>query len=276
MHEHGEHGEHIESNRALWNEWAEINAKSDFYDLESFISGERGIRLRDYEIEEVGDVSGKDLLHIQCHIGTDTLSWARLGANVTGTDFSAAGLAKAKEIAEKIGIEGRWVQSDTYDLPTVLEGQFDIVYMSRGVLGWLPEVKRLAEVVAHFLRPGGIYFLSEIHPVIQVFDETNTEQLVLVWPYWEHDDPIVFETEGSYADREAQVKTTHEFGWNHSLGEIVTAFAEAGLRIENLREYPFVEWPVDFLEEREDQKWYLPSHHKGGLPLFFSLKASKP
>jgi 2-polyprenyl-3-methyl-5-hydroxy-6-metoxy-1,4-benzoquinol methylase len=269
-------GEHMDKNQALWNEWAEINAASDFYDLATFISGERGNRLRDYELAEVGDVAGKDLLHIQCHIGTDTLSWARLGANVTGTDFSAAGLEKARGLAEQIGVEARFVQSNTYDLPTNLEGDFDIVYMSRGVLSWLPDMQDLADVVAHFVRPGGFYFLSEIHPVAQVFDEENTSELKLKWPYWTHRDPIVFEVEGSYADRTARLESTHEYGWNHSLGEIVTAFAKAGLRIENLREYPFVEWPVDFLEEREDQKWYLPKHHEGELPLFFSLKASKP
>jgi ubiquinone/menaquinone biosynthesis C-methylase UbiE len=268
--------EHIDSNRALWNEWAEINAASDFYDIQSFISGEQGNRLRDYEVEDVGDVEGKDLLHIQCHIGTDTLSWARLGAKVTGSDFSEASLEKAREIANQIGIEARFVQSDTYELPKNLQGDFDVVYMSRGVLGWLPDMPRLAKVVAHFVRPGGIFYLTEVHPVLQVFDETNSEELKVKWPYWTREEPIVFEVEGSYADRSAKLNSTHEYGWNHSLGEIVTAFAEAGLRIESLREYPFSEWESDFLEQGEDEKWYLPAHHEGQLPLFFSLKASKP
>ena len=265
----------IESNRALWDEWAEINAASDFYDLPSFISGDQGIRLRDYEVEEVGDVAGKDLLHIQCHIGTQTLSWARLGANVTGTDFSDVSLVKARELSDAIAVPARFVQSETYKLPEVLKDQFDIVYMSGGVLGWLPDMAKLGEVVAGYVKPGGFFYLAEIHPIAMVFDEDTQEQLKLKWPYWTHRDPIVVPTKGSYADRTANMTSTYEYGWNHSLGEVVTGLASAGLRIDSLREYPFVEWPVGFLEERGDGKWVLPAHHEGELPLFFSIKASK-
>lgn len=265
----------IEANRALWDEWSEIHASSDFYDLSSFISGEHGIRLQDYELEEIGDVAGKDLLHIQCHIGTQTLSWARLGANVTGTDFSEVGLAKARELADAIDVPARFVRSETYKLPEVLQGEFDIVYMSGGVLGWLPDMAKLGEVVAHYVKRGGFFYIAEVHPVTMVFDEESKNELKLKWPYWTHEEPLAIETEGSYADRTAELVSTHEYGWNHSLGEIVTGFARAGLRIDSLREYPFVHWPVGFLEE-VDGRWVLPSRHDGELPLYFSLKASKP
>ena len=144
----------IRANNALWDEWTVIHERSEFYDLEGFKRG--GVRLRPYEIEEIGPVEGKDLLHLQCHFGIDTLSWARLGARVTGADFSEAALTLARSTAADIGIaDARFVQSDVYDLPAALEGDFDIVYTSRGVLGWLPDIRRWAEVVAHFVRPGG-------------------------------------------------------------------------------------------------------------------------
>src|SRR5947209_20006828 len=130
----------LEGNRDVWHAWTTIHEQSAFYDLEGFKRG--GIRLRNYEIEEIGPVQGKDLLHVQCHFGIDTLSWARLGARVTGADFSERALELARAVAAEIDIQAAFVQSNLYDLPDVLEGEFDIVYTSRGVLGWLPDVER--------------------------------------------------------------------------------------------------------------------------------------
>jgi SAM-dependent methyltransferase len=268
--------EAIRANNELWDEWTRIHETSTFYDLEGFKRG--GNRLRAYELEEIGPVDGLELLHLQCHFGMDTLSWARLGARVTGADFSGAAVELARSVAAEIGFEGaRFVQSDIYDLPNVLDGQFDLVYTSRGVLGWLPDIRRWAEVAAHFVRPGGRFYITEIHPVAQVFDDDGTEpgELRLRYPYWEHPEPLAFPTEGSYADRTASVETPMEYGWDHGLGEIVSALIDAGLRIEALREYPFVDWPVDFLAEQPDGTWRLPAGTPGELPLFFSILASK-
>ena len=267
----------IRANNALWDEWTAIHERSEFYDLEGFKRG--GIRLRPYEIEEIGPVEGKDLLHLQCHFGIDTLSWARLGARVTGADFSEAALALARSTAAEIGIaDARFVRSDLYELPAALEDDFDIVYTSRGVLGWLPDIRRWAEVVAHFVRPGGIFYITEIHPVGQAFEDEGVEpgELRLTYPYWEHREPLAFPVEGSYADESAVVATPTQYGWDHGLGEIVTALIDAGLRIESLREYPFVEWKLAFLVEDEDKAWRLPPSVKGELPLFFSILARKP
>jgi SAM-dependent methyltransferase len=269
--------EAIRANNALWDEWTAVHEGSEFYDLEGFKRG--GIRLRPYEIEEVGPVDGKDLLHLQCHFGIDTLSWARLGARVTGADFSGAAIELASSIAVEIGHpEARFVQSDIYDLPNALEGDFDIVFTSCGVLGWLPDVRRWAEVVAHFVRPGGRFYITEIHPIAQTFLEEGVEpgELRLAYPYWEHPDPLAFPVEGSYADRTATVATRTEYGWDHGLGEIVTALIQAGLRIESLREYPFVRWPLGFLVEAADGTYRLPPGTPGELPLFFSILAIKP
>lgn len=228
-------------------------------------------------MREVGPVDGKELLHLQCHFGLDTLCWARPGARVTGADFSQAAIEQARALAAEVGIEARFVQSDLYDLPDHLKSDFDIVYTSRGVLGWLPDIDRWAKVAAHFVRPGGIFYLTEIHPVAQVFDDDDAATtLKLRYPYFGHAEPLAFATQGSYADRSAHVNQEFEYGWNHGLGEIVTALANAGLRIDLLNEFPFAEWPVSFLRPAADGTYRLPAEDDGRLPLSFSLKASKP
>jgi ubiquinone/menaquinone biosynthesis C-methylase UbiE len=269
--------EAIRDNNALWDEWTRIHETSAFYDLAGFKRG--GIRLRPYELDEIGPVDGLELLHLQCHFGIDTLSWARLGARVTGADFSLAGVELARSVATEIGIDGaRFVHSDLYDLPTVLDGTFDLVYTSRGVLRWLPDVRRWAEVIAHFVRPGGRFYITEIHPVAHVFEDDDIEpgELRLRYPYWQHVEPLSFPVIGSYAEPTAEVGVHTEHGWNHGLGEIVTALVDAGLRIDSLREYPFVDWPVEFLVEAPDGTYRLPAGTPGELPLFFSILATKP
>ncbi len=270
--------EPLRANRDLWNAWTKINFESAFYDVASFRSGERGIRLSDYEIVEVGPVEGKSLLHLQCHFGMDTLSWARLGATVTGADFSPEGVTAARALAAELEIPASFVIANLYDLPGELDGQFDVVYTSKGVLGWLPDIAGWARVAAHFVKPGGFFYVTEIHPVAQVFENEGVKpgELQLVYPYWSHPEPLTFEVHGSYADTSAPTEGLVEHGWDHSLGEIVTALIDAGLRIDFLHEFDFVDWPVDFLVQGDDGRWRLPPGTKGELPLFFSLKATKP
>lgn len=263
----------MENNLRLWEEWTRIHVDSEFYDVASFRDGTRRNRLRQYEIDEVGDVTGKDLMHLQCHFGMDTLSWAKLGATVTGVDFSTEAITQARKLAAETGIEATFIESNVYDALDHIDDRYDIVYTSRGVLGWLPDLVPWARVVAGLLRAGGIFYITEIHPIAQVLDDTKPEP-TLKYPYWTTG-AMAFDTIGSYADRTAHGETKVEYGWNHSLGEIVTALAEAGLRIESLREYPFVEEPQEYLEESENGTWRLPGDKDGTLPLFFSLKASK-
>ncbi|HYU82144.1 MAG TPA: class I SAM-dependent methyltransferase [Candidatus Polarisedimenticolia bacterium] len=266
---------YLEANRALWNEWADINYRSDFYRVADFKAGLN--KLRTYEMAEVGPVDGKDLLHLQCHFGLDTLCWARLGARVTGADFSTAALSQARALAEDVGLDARFVESDIYELPQHLGGSFDVVYTSRGVLGWLPDLDKWGKVAAHFVKPGGFLYITEIHPVAQVFDDDEgVRELRLRYPYFTQPEPISTPTKGSYADRSARVAQEVEYGWSHGLGEIVTALTTAGLRIDFLHEFPFAEWPIAFLQPAADGTHRLPSEHDGKLPLFFSLKASKP
>jgi SAM-dependent methyltransferase len=262
------------SNQALWEEWARLHPATDFYDLEGFKSGSTAIRIRDYEIEDVGDVTGKDLLHLQCHIGTDTLSWARLGARVTGVDYSEKAIEAARALAEELSAEARFVHSDVYALPDNLEGDFDIVYASRGVIGWLPDLPAWVRVAAHFVRPGGIFYLNDVHPFAKVFDdEEGVTELEVKYPYFESEEPMVFPTQGSYADRDATIEQEFEYDWPHSMGELISAVAGSGLRIELLREFPFLEWSSPPFEERAGRGW-TPAG-RPDLPLSFSLKARK-
>ena len=270
--------DHIADNLQTWEAWTQIHVGSDFYDVASFRDETRPIRLRDYELAEVGPVDGKSLLHVQCHFGLDTLSWARLGAQVTGVDFSPAAIDAADSLAAELGIDARFVVSSVYDLPRQLEGTFDIVYTSRGVLGWLPDIRRWAEVVGHFVKPGGFFYITEAHPIAMVFDDENVQpgELRLAYPYWEHERPLTFEVKGSYADREAPTESLIENSWDHSLGEIVSALAEAGLHVEFLHEFDVLDWELGYLVQGSDGLWRLPAGTKGELPLFFSLRASKP
>ena len=267
----------LAENQGLWDEWTAIHETSAFYDLDGFRRG--GIRIRPYELEDIGSVVDQSLLHLQCHFGIDTLSFARLGARVTGADFSPAAIDLAGRLAVELGFpEAHFIRSTIDELPDVLDDQFDIVYTSRGVLGWLPDIRAWAKVVAHFVKPGGRFYITEIHPVAQAFEDEGVEpgELRLRYPYWEHREPLSFPVQGSYADPTAPMQATVEHGWDHGLGEIVTALLEAGLEIRSLREYPFVDWKLDFLEERGDDRWFLPGDLDGRLPLFFSILAVKP
>jgi len=262
-------------NRRLWDAWTKLHEDAPFYDLAGFREG--GIRLADYELAEIGPVDGLSLLHLQCHFGIDSLSWARLGARVTGVDLSPKAIELASRLARELGLDARFIESDVYELPGRLEEQFDLVYTSRGVLGWLPDIRRWADVVARYVRPGGRFYITEIHPVAQAFENEGVQpgELRLEYPYWEHRDPLVFPVHGSYADPDADVGEQEEHGWNHGLGEIATALIDAGLEIVSLREYDFVDWPMDVLVRSEDGRYRLPKEVKGELPLFFSLLATR-
>jgi SAM-dependent methyltransferase len=272
-----------ESNQRLWDKWTTIHEGSEFYSLEAFKDGTTvgrpydaapGVRVRDYEVEELGDVAGKDLLHLQCHFGIDTLSWARLGATVTGADFSANAITLARSVAEELKIAATFVQSTIEDLPSALDGSFDVVYTSRGAIWWLADLRRWAEVVVHFLRPGGAFYMTEFHPALMTLDEST--ELRLKYPYFHRDGPGEFESRRSYADLSIEFDPIPEYGWFHDLGEIVTSLASAGLRIELLHELDWCDYQhIPLLVEGEDGKWRLPPSVEGELPLMYSIRARK-
>ena len=265
--------EYVRSNRRLWNDWTAIHENSAFYDVEGFKSGRSS--LSPLELAELGDVSGKTLLHLQCHFGQDTLSWARLGAKVTGVDFSERAIRLARSLSEELRIPARFICSDVYDLPEVLNGEFDIVFTSCGVLGWLPDLERWAQVVSRFLKSGGTFYVLDAHPFAEVFDDEEEKDLRVKYPYFHGSEPLRFEGCGSYADPEADYSSV-EYVWDHSLSEIVNSVIAAGLRIERLNEFSYCAWRMfPFMEKGEDGWWRLSKDGDGDIPLMFSLRTLK-
>jgi SAM-dependent methyltransferase len=263
--------EHLETNRAWWNERVPLHADSSFYDVQGFREGK--LTLMPLERRELGDVTGKSLLHLQCHFGLDTLSWARLGARVTGVDFSEEGIALARSLSEEVGLPADFVCANVYELPHVLSGRFDIVFTSYGVLTWLPDLTRWAQVIAHFLERGGVFYIAEVHPFAMVFyDEPDAEDLQVHYPYFHDPVPMRFEAEGSYASAaECTYKVTYE--WSHSLGEIVNVLISAGLQIEFLREFPYACYQMFPFLVQDEEGWWRMKDSDDAIPMTFSLKA---
>ncbi len=256
-----------------WNEVTPIHEKSKLYDIEGFKRGAN--RLSPLERGEVGDVSGKSLLHLQCHFGLDTMSWARLGAKVTGVDFSDKAIDLAKSLSQELGIDADFICSDIYDLPKVLKEKFDVVFTSNGVLCWLPDLLEWAKIIARYLKPGGFFYIVESHPVADVFEnERNTKELKARYSYFHSPQPTKWVPEGTYADKEAQVSNpTYE--WTHSLSDIVNSLISAGLRIDFLHEFPYLNWDFFPFMEKDTDGWWRFKEGKETIPLMFSLKAAK-
>jgi len=263
--------EYTETNRRLWDAWTDLHAGTDFYDVEAFKGGK--CTLDDVDVRELGDVADKSLLHLQCHFGLDTLSWARRGAKVTGADFSPKAVALGRCLADELGIDAEFVCSDLYALPQNLTGQFDIVYTSAGVLAWLRDIRRWAEVVAHFLKPEGLFYIREFHPFMGIFDETDSP--TIRYPYFHSDEPIIEEVRGSYADRDADV-VNRSCEWFHSLSDIINALLGVGMQIEYVHEFPYCTYQSHpFLRRSDDGMWRCEAA-PGGLPLMFSIRATAP
>lgn len=265
----------IEANRHLWDVWTDLHFASEFYDVDQFRKG--GLTLPSYDLEAVGPVEGKSLLHLQCHFGMDTLSWARLGARVTGLDFSGRSIERARELAGDCGIDARFVQADVYETPQRIFDTFDLVVTTAGVLPWLPDVQRWAKVVAQMLRPGGKFYLREFHPIAQTLDgkPEDSRTPIFRYPYFSTGKVICSGSTGSYAEPQSAVETV-SYEWPHAVGEVVQALLDAGLRLTMMREFPFATYrALPWLEQGKDGNWHWPGTHDV-LPLMYSIAAEKP
>ena len=232
-------------NRANWDERAPAHAASPDYGFDRFVAdpGHLSHVVR-FDLPLLGDIAGLRGVHLQCHIGTDTISLARLGAAMTGVDFSARSLEQARRLAAAAGPPVEYVESDVYDAPAALGGAtFDLVYTGVGALCWLPDVRRWARTVAALLRPGGRLFIREGHPVLWSLDyDRDDDLLVLAEPYFERVEPQVYEEPGTYVSTDAEFTHNRTLEWNHGLGDIVTAVLEAGMTITGLVEHQSVPW----------------------------------
>lgn len=266
-----EYDHYYETNKRRWNELVEIHSRTEEYDLEGFIAGKTS--LHQTELDALGDVDGKSLLHLQCHFGLDTLSWARLGAEVTGVDFSENAVELARGLAERLNIEAKFICSNIYKLPQTLTGLYDIVFTSYGVLCWLNDVKEWGKIISHYLKPGGVFLLVESHPLMWVFDDESPE-LKVRYSYWHSDEPLSWETDGSYADRNAVLTNKKSYEWTHSVGDILNSLINAGLTIQEIGEHPFSHWQIiPAANKMKNGTWRLP---RDRLPLLWSVKAVKP
>lgn len=263
--------EYLAANKANWNERVAIHKKSELYDLEKFKQGKN--KLHSLEREELGEIKNKNILHLQCHFGMDTLSLEMLGAKVTGVDFSEEAIRAACELRDEMKLKSEFILSDIYSLPEKLTEKFDIVYCSYGVLIWHPDIKKFSSVVSHFLNADGYFYIAEVHPASGIFDNTNKQkELAVRFPYFGKPYPLEFEEEGTYADREAKTANNKSYEWIYSLSDIIMALINSGLKIEFFHEFPFTVWQqFPWMKKNEDGYFIMDKE----IPLLFSLKASK-
>jgi SAM-dependent methyltransferase len=264
-------------NHASWEERAPAHAASPDYGLDRLVGDPRALSdVVRFDLPRLGDVAGLRGVHLQCHIGTDTLSLARLGARMTGLDFSGAALAQARRLAERAGAEIEFVEGDVHAAADLLGREaFDLVFTGVGALNWLPSARRWAQVVAALLRPGGRLFLREGHPVLlAVGDPREDGLLVLEHPYGEREEPIVWEGGGTYVQTDATFTQNVVHEWNHGLGEVVTALLEAGMRLTMLEEHDSVPWDAmpGQMEQVAENEWRLRDR-PWRLPHSYTLQA---
>ncbi|MBY8991850.1 MAG: class I SAM-dependent methyltransferase [Candidatus Lokiarchaeota archaeon] len=266
---------YFKANQKMWDEFAKehFHNESEFYSVNSFLEGKT--TLKQYELNDIGSVKGKKLLHLQCHFGLDTLSWEREGAIVTGIDFSGEAIRLAKVLTEKANLSGKFIRSNLYDLPNVLSEKFDIIYTSIGVLCWLNDLRKWAEIIAHFLKPGGFFYIADGHPFSKMFDNEHPEELQLRYNYFHSAEPMEDTVEGSYASNKPHMKPLKEYEWEHSLSDIINSLIQAGLKIDFFNEHPYLPFQVYSFSEQDSNGYYKLKNQKAEIPLFFTLKASK-
>lgn len=255
----------------MWDERVPIHVESAFYDVPGFVSGIS--HLRDFEREELGDVRGRSLVHLQCHFGLDTLSWAREGANVVGLDFSEPAVQAACDLAEQLNLDAEFVVGDVHRAADVLGRRFEIVYTGLGSIVWLPDLDRWAGVVASLLEPGGVFYMPEFHPFTEVFADND---LSIKYHYFDRGIPFVDEEGGTYTDPNIETVNNEDYTWTHPVSSVITALMGAGLSLELFNEHEYTLFRrFESLEHYPDDRTYrFPESHPR-LPLMYSIRMRK-
>ncbi|MBV9335025.1 MAG: class I SAM-dependent methyltransferase [Solirubrobacterales bacterium] len=271
--------ESLRLNRANWDERAPAHAASPDYKIDRYLNDASFISdIVRFDLPRLGDVAGLAGVHLQCHIGTDTISLARLGARMTGLDFSPRSLAEARRLAEATGTAVEFVEAEVYDAPRVLGGgRFDFVFTGIGAICWLPSIRRWAQVVAELLVPGGWVFIREAHPMLWTLDASGDGLIVVEHPYFERAEPSVWDERGTYVETDTEFEATVTHEWNHGLGEIVTALLDAGMQLTMLVEHDSVPWEAlpGLMERTSTKEWRLVDR-PWRLPHTYTLRAAKP
>lgn len=263
-----DYSNYFKANKDSWNKRTAVHRDSDFYGLKEFKKGETS--LTKIELEELGDVKGKTLLHLQCHFGMDTLSWSRLGAKCVGVDLSDEAIKTAIELNNELGLDAEFVNCNVYDLKKHLDKKFDIVFTSYGTIGWLPNLDKWSAIISNYLKPGGIFYIADFHPSLWMMDDDFT---FIKYSYF-NKEVIAEETQGTYSDRNAPITTTN-YSWNHPFSEIINSLIKHGLTILHLNEFPFSPFNCfNNLEQGEDGMWRIKGIDEK-LPMMYSIKARK-
>jgi SAM-dependent methyltransferase len=259
---------YIDINKKAWNQKTEVHVNSEFYDTPSFLEGRS--TLNSIELDLLGDLTGKKILHLQCHFGQDTLSLGRLGADVTGVDFSDKAIEEARNLSAIAGVPARFICSDVYNLHEVLNEQFDIVFTSYGTIGWLPDLDKWAKTISHFLKPGGTFIFAEFHPVVWMFDD-NFEKVG--YNYFKAD-AIIESQIGTYADVSAPLEN-EMITWNHAMSEVINSLIKSGLEINALNEFDYSPYNCFRNTEEFEPGKYRIIQLGNNIPMVYSVKATK-
>lgn len=259
---------YFDANKELWNKRTVVHKDSGFYDVAGFRNGKNV--LTPIELNELGDVKDKKMLHLQCHFGMDSLNWARLGAEVTGVDLSDEAIHEARKLNDELDLDAKFICCNVYDLKEVLDDKFDIVFTSYGVVGWLPNLNKWAELIAYYLKPGGIFYMAEFHPVVWMFDDDFTH----IKYHYDNREVIIIDSKGTYTDRYADIEAK-EYSWNHSIGEVLNALIRNGLQIEQFNEFMYSPYPCfNNTIQGDDGNWQIKGM-EGKLPMVYSVRAKK-
>lgn len=257
---------YIEINRNAWNNKIDAHLKSEFYNLEGFLKGNTS--LNDIELQLLGDIRGKTILHLQCHFGQDTISLSRFGAIVTGVDLSDKAIENARKIAKDTQSNTKFICCDLFDLPIHLNEQFDIVFSSYGTIGWLPDLNKWAKIVSQFLKPIGQFVFVEFHPVVWMFDD-NFKKV----DYNYLNSGAIIETEtGTYADKNADITQSYVM-WNHGISEVINSLINHGLEIKSLDEYDYSPYNCFSRTIEFEPKKYRIEHLSDKIPMVYSIHA---
>jgi SAM-dependent methyltransferase len=259
--------DYIEINRNTWNKKAEVHYNSIFYDVEGFLKGVNS--LNEIELSILGNISGKSILHLQCHFGQDTISLGRMGAQVTGVDLSDVAIQQAKELSKKANVDARFICCDIYDLPNHLDKKFDIVFTSYGAIGWLPDLNKWAKLIASFLKPEGRFIMAEFHPVVWMFDDKFHK---IAYNYF-NVSPIIETHTGTYADTSANITLDYVM-WNHATSEVLNSLINSGLIIERFDEFDYSPYNCFSNTVKIDDRKYRIEHLENKIPMVFSIEAT--
>ncbi len=260
--------DYININKQTWNNKTDVHINSEFYDNESFLNGKS--TLNSIELELLGDLKDKKILHLQCHFGQDTMTFSRMGAIATGIDFSDKAIEKAKEFAGKLNLNTKFICCDVYETPKYLDEKFDIVFTSYGTIGWLPDIEKWATVISHFLKPNGQFIVADFHPVVWMYDDNFKE----VFYNYFNVEPIIEDTSGTYAEKNAALEDK-SVGWNHPISEILNSLLLSGLQLKQFNEYDYSPYNCfNEMEEFETGKFRIKTFGNK-IPLVYSILATK-